>query len=121
MPQIAQPKHFIYGKWKSFDQDSTVAPTFILEFRDNNLLIVQTVTTENKVFTDEYFYKIIDDATVDFFYTETINKERISVLIKAKNNSEIDLVCYKTDKSKDIRGILDQPKLCFYHDFRKIV
>ena len=120
IPQISQPKHFIYGKWKLVPKYPN-EPKITLDFRENTLLVVTSEDkNSNKIFTEDYVYSIIDESTVDFYYSETINTEKISIIVKAVTNTTIKTSCYKTGKSKVNDVILDPPLLCFLHDYKKI-
>lgn len=116
--QISVPKHSIIGKWKSIDSVSE-STSFSLDFRDNNLLVVELTTSNNKIETKDYIYKVVDDSTVDFYYANTPNEEKINISVKAENDSHLSLQCYRKDKP-DIKVIIDPPILCFFHDFAKV-
>ena len=112
--EVKQPKHKIVGKWKS--RETKEGSNFIIDFQDNNLLRVETISASDVWF---YEYEITDDNTIKFQYEKDLAGHMMMITAKIIEENRLKLECnYKEDPNAS--AFEDPPTLCFEFGFKRI-
>ena len=136
--QASKPTHTIYGEWKNAFENKRFSD-FRISIKENNTVVIEQIipnkssefiTSKFRTFIGYYLlnesseftgYKleVIDTENAVFFYTTTINKNKVSVKINVADENSLSLKCFLTDEPES-PGILSPPILCFTREFVRV-
>ena len=116
--QASKPTHTIYGEWKNAFENKRFSD-FRISIKENNTVVIEQIIPNKSSEFITSKLEVIDTENAVFFYTTTINKNKVSVKINVADENSLSLKCFLTDEPES-PGILSPPILCFTREFVRV-